>query len=146
MARRSRLAGRFGPQFGWAARSLCWACLCACRQIQLGPKIRWQISFPAKKSAVLLRLIFSWSYSFFCAPAFGIFIRIEPQLTLCDSAAGILRRSFGERQAESFGRNARNLLTRRKKKVTQLLPARCADVVPAIESATLRRYSLITVS
>src|SRR2546422_5822997 len=104
MARRSRLAGRFDRECGWAARSLCWAYLWACRQIQPAPKIRWLISFPAKKSAVPLRLIFSWSYSFFCAPAFRIFFYIETEsrLTLCDSAPGILRRSFGERQAESF--------------------------------------------
>jgi len=41
-------------------------------------------SLPANKSPVL-HVIFSWSYSFFCAPAFRIFF-IEPHLTLCDSA------------------------------------------------------------
>src|ERR1700720_4654653 len=105
MGRRSRLAGRFGRQSESArpARCLCGAYSCACRQIQLAQKIRWQISFPAKKSAVL-HLIFSYSYSFFCAPVFWIFIRTEtePQLTLRDSVPAILRSSAQKRQAESF--------------------------------------------
>src|SRR5438128_8684070 len=37
MARRSRLAGHFDRECGWAARFLCRAYLSACRQIQLAP-------------------------------------------------------------------------------------------------------------
>src|SRR5437867_1164783 len=116
MARRSRLAGRFDRECGWAARSLCQAYSCACRQIQLAPKIRLQISFPAKKSPVP-RLIFSYSCSFFCAPAFWIFIRTEtePQLTHCNSVRGMLRRNILERQAESSSERQRNLFNLHEK-------------------------------
>jgi len=78
-------------------------------------------------------------FSFFCAPAFRIFFYIEPQLTLCDSASGILRRCFQERQAESFVRKATKPTDLRKKKVTELLPARCADAFRAFKPATSRR-------
>jgi hypothetical protein len=48
---------------------------------------------------------------------------IEPQLTLRDPMSrAILRRSFQERQAKSFGRKATKPINLRKKKVTQLLP------------------------
>src|SRR6266550_2693491 len=118
MGRRSRRSGRFGRQCGWAPapRSLPGARLHACRQIQLELKMRWQILPLAKKSPVL-HLIFSWFYSFFCAPAFRIFLHIEtkPRLTLCGSASGILRRRFQERQAESFGARATEALTFAKK-------------------------------
>src|SRR2546428_13938979 len=113
MARRSRLAGRFDRECGWAARSLCRAFLCACRQIQLAPKIRWQTSMPPKKSSVI-HLIFSCFLLLLLranVPGFSFALKTEPRLTLCDSASGILRRSFGERQAESFVRKPPNLLT-----------------------------------
>src|SRR6266566_2864007 len=51
----------------------------------------------------------------------------ESRLTLCGSVPAILRRSFGERQAESFVRKATEPTDLHKRKVTELSPARCAD-------------------
>jgi hypothetical protein len=57
----------------------------------------------------------------------------EPQLTLCDSMPVILRRSLQERQAESYAERRRNLSNLHKRKVTELLPAQYADVLPAFK-------------
>jgi hypothetical protein len=61
---------------------------------------------PGKKSVVLLRLIVSWYYSFFCPERVRDFgfrskLNTESSVELCDSASGaILLRSFKQRQAE----------------------------------------------
>src|SRR5947199_5929055 len=78
--------------------------------------------------------------SFFARQRFGLSFRTEtePHLTLRDSAFGAtLRRSFKERQAESFGRNATEPADLRKRKVTELLPARCADAFPAFKTRNI---------
>jgi len=82
--------------------------------------------------------------------AFDLFILVTPLLrasvpyvyrTAADALrfnAGILRRRFRERQAESLRGEPRNL-SFSPKKVTELLPEQCADVLPDLEPAASRR-------
>jgi len=68
----------------------------------------------------------------FSARQRSIRVDIEPPLTLCGSTPVILRRKFRKRQAESL-RESPGTCHFQREKVTELLPARRADVLPDFE-------------
>src|SRR5437016_5670786 len=68
-----------------------------------------------------------------------LYTQTESRLTLCDSAPGILRRGFQERQAESFVRKATEPTDLHRRNVTELSPTPCADAFFGFKPATSRR-------
>src|SRR5580765_8721850 len=92
---------------------------------------------PSQKVARTAFDLFILFYSF-SARQRSRLVEIEPPLTLCGSTPGILRRKFRKRQAESL-RESPGTCHFQPEKVTELLPARRADVLPDFEPTTSGR-------